>query len=308
MTDLMVTPGTFASSPIIERPRLVWPNRSPVAVVVLMPAEHVEWLPPHDSLVPPSVVHRPPYPSIPDVHEVSPHEYGNRVGIFRLGRILADLKIPATVPMDSFVARDYPFLVRYCQSQSWEVIGHGISGSRTISEAMSEAEERAYLHTALGAVETATDVRPRGWSGVGYQESTRTIGLLAENRVEYVVDWANDEQPYWMSTPRGQIVSLPVAIHTDDVYAQRIRRVQVGRWAQIVRDAFDRLVRDGTESARVMVIPINPWMSGQPHRIGHVRSALEHIASHGGAWFATASEVVDAFVNQEAAPSDSRVG
>ena len=299
MAQTMVTAGTFPESPIVERPLLRWPGGARVAVSVLLPLEHVEWLPPRTSVVPNSVVHRPPYPEIPDVHEVSPHEYGNRVGIFRLGRLLDELGVPATVAIDVQLATHRPSLVEYCRSLGWEIAAHGLSGSRAISEAMSEDEERAYVETSIQAVERATGERPRGWSSVGYQESTRTTRILASHGIRYVVDWPNDEQPYWMSTADGHLVSLPVTIHSDDVYAQRIRRIPVQRWEQVTREAFDRLSQDGAATGRTMLIALNPWMSGQPFRMRYVRSVLEHLLAADGAWLATCGQVVDAFMGQQ---------
>lgn len=304
MAQQRITPGTFPESPIPERPGLWWPGDAPLAVAVLIHLEHVEWQPSGDVFVPGSVVHRPPYPEQPDVHEVSPHEYGNRVGIFRLGELLREVGLPATVAMDAMVAKRYPSLVAYCRAQGWELAAHGLAGSRAISEAMPDEVERDYVRESVRAVEEAAGSRPRGWSGVGYQESTRTLRFLAGEGLDYVVGWPNDEQPYWMTTDSGSLVALPVTIHSDDVYALRLRRIPVDRWERITRQAFDRLLRDGETIRRTMVITLNPWVSGQPYRIRHVRALFEHVASQQSAWFARCDEIVDAFVRQSPRPGE----
>ena len=51
----------------------------------------------------------------------------------------------------------------------------------------------------------------------GLRRVDRTVRLLAEAGIRYVCDWPNDEQPYRMKVPVGQMVSLPVAVELDDV-------------------------------------------------------------------------------------------
>ncbi len=52
---------------------------------------------------------------------------------------------------------------------------------------------------------------------------------------------------------------------------------------------------------RVMAIAVHPFVTGQPHRIGALDSALEYICSHPGVWRATAWEIVQHFLAQQRA-------
>ena len=47
-----------------------------------------------------------------------------------------------------------------------------------------------------------------------------------------------------------------------------------------------------------MAIAVHPFVTGQPHRIGALNSALEYICSHPGVWRATAREIVQHFLSQ----------
>ncbi|HET6507974.1 MAG TPA: polysaccharide deacetylase family protein [Baekduia sp.] len=290
-----------AWSPLRDRRPVRWPGGARVAVCVLLNVEHVEWLPPDGVFVPPSAVRRPPYPRLPDPHEVSPHEYGNRVGIFRLIEALDARSIPASVPIDAASAERYPGIVRRCVDRGWELLGHGLSASRMISGAMSEPEERAYIARSLDAVQRATGQRPVGWSSIEYAQSARTIRLLAEAGVRYMCDWPNDEQPYELVGDGAGVVALPTAIELDDVYTIHMRRVPPARWSQMIVDAYDRLERDGAESGRVLVISLHPWLTGQPFRMRHVEAALDHVAGRPRAWCATAGEIVDRYREQASA-------
>jgi hypothetical protein len=180
-------------------------------------------------------------------------------------------------------------------SRGWEVIGHGASAGQTISEALAEDAERQIISANVAAIERATGRRPRGWAGVEYAQSTRTVALLAEAGLDYVCDWPNDEQPYEMAGTDRAMTALPVSVHLDDVYAHRMRGVTMESLSHAIVAAGDRLVQDGGDNARTLVLGIHPWISGQPFRIGFLRAALTHLASVDGVWFATGSDIVDGF-------------
>jgi allantoinase len=283
----------YSWSPIVARAPLRWPGDARLAVCLLVNIEQIEWLPPRDSLLPPSTVRFGPYPEIFDVHEVSTHEYGNRVGIFRVMDVLDRHGIRATAPVDAASAERSPELVRRCVAHEWELMGHGLSASRMLSEQMEESEERDYLERSLVAVEQVSGRRPAGWIGTDYGESTRTVALLAELGVRYVCDWPNDEQPYAMSVPAGEITSLPVAVELDDVYVLRERGVSIQHWLRMVTESFDRLWIDAETSGRLLILNLHPYVIGQPFRIRYLAQAVEHIASRANVWLATAGEVAE---------------
>jgi peptidoglycan/xylan/chitin deacetylase (PgdA/CDA1 family) len=291
-------------SPLPSRPPVRWPDGARLALCVIVCLEHVEWLPPEGTLVPPSVVYMGPWPRVWDIPEVSHHEYGNRVGVFRIMKLLDRHGIRATVAMDAALAQLAPPLVRHCRERNWEFIGHGIAASRMISERMSVDEERRTIRTALDVLEEATGDRPVGWLGADYGESTRTVRLLAEEGVRYVCDWPNDEQPYRMKVPTGSMVSLPVTLELDDNFTHRRRFIPTDRWAEMAIEAFDRLYRDGEQSGRLLVLNLHPWTIGQPFRIKHLERVLEHVNRRSGVWRATGGEIVSWFerTNANAAP------
>ena len=106
-------------------------------------------------------------------------------------------------------------------------------------------------------------------------------------------DWANDEQPYLMNTPGGGLVALPVMLELDDINALWDRRVPVDRYAELLKESFETMYRDGEHGGRLMVLNLHPWLIGQPFRIGCLSEALGDITRHQGVWSATGSEVVD---------------
>lgn len=282
----------YAWSPISTRPKLQWPNNARVALCVILNLEHYEWNPPEGTYQAPSMggLGRGAFP---DLRSFSHHEYGNRVGIFRVLNILDKYGIKPTIAMDAAVAENYPFLIEECQKRGAEFIGHGLTFTRMITSNMAEEEESAYIHESIEALTKATGKKPTGWLGPEYGESTRTPNLLAAEGIRYLCDWPNDEQPYQMIVNQGKMFSLPIHLETDDMYTQWNRGVSIMHYSKIIRDTFDGLYRDGANTGRTMVLNLHPWIIGQPFRSKYLDLALAHISRHGAVWNATGEEIIN---------------
>ena len=205
-------------SPIVTRPVVRWPGNARVALAVIVNFEHWDWEVPADTPLAVSPLGgpeglwsgNPPDNRFPDIGGYGNHEYGNRVGIFRILAALDKYGIKPTLALDKAVADHYPFLIKEGQKRDAEFVGHGLSRRRIIHIGMSEDEERQYIRTAIEAVEKATGKRLIGWSGPDFQETPNTPNLLAAEGIRYVCDWGNDEQPYKMTPKTGELYSLGV--------------------------------------------------------------------------------------------------
>jgi hypothetical protein len=300
-------PPTLAWSPLPSRPALTWPGDAPLAVCVVIHVEHAEWIAPDLEVVPPSLVRRPPYPRLLDSHEVSPHEYGNRVGFFRLHDIVRSFSLPAAVAIDATSALRYPPIIEAAKRAGFELVAHGISASRPLTGSVPLGAERNYIRRTLDTIEAASGARPSGWVGVEYSESANTPEALAAEGISYTLDWANDEQPFVLRSSAGDIVALPIALELDDIYSIHMRRILTASWAEMVREAADFLASGRPESARLLIINLHAWLAGQPFRARHVREILASFAGRSGIWAATPGEV-DRYYRSQAAYAAATVG
>jgi len=135
-------------SPIVTRPVLRWPDNARVAVAVIVNLEHWDWDVPAGTPLAVSPLGGPEGMG-PATSRNSPisggygnHEYGNRVGIFRILAVLDKYGIKPTLALDKAVADHYPFLVEAGQKRGAEFIAHGLTRRRIIHIGMSEDEER----------------------------------------------------------------------------------------------------------------------------------------------------------------------
>lgn len=285
----------YAWSPLnASRPKLRWPNEARAAVCAIVSLGHAEWKRPEGSWQPPNFAGGYGWGPFPDVTAWSHREYGHRVGVFRVLDVLEKHGIPPTIAIDAMTARHYPWLVRHCVARGGEIVAHGISASQPITSLMSEGEERDYIRTSMDAVAQATGKAPIGWWGPEAGESARTPRLLAAAGIRYVCDWANDEQPYRMNVPQGELRALPVALPLDDVNALWDRRIEIDRYQRMIEETFDALYRDGDANPRLLALTLHPFLIGQPFRIGFLDAALAHIVKHDRVWRATAADITSA--------------
>ena len=281
-------------SPLVSREILRWPQDARAALCVIVNLEHMEWEPPEGSytLELAGGLGQGPRP-YPDYARLTHREYGHRVGIFRVLNLLEKYGIKPTVAMDALTEENYPYLVNHCLNRGCEIIGHGMSASRMITSKMSENEEREYIHESVEALRKATGAPPLGWLGPEYGESARTPQLLAEAGLQYVCDWANDEQPYPMNAPGGELFALPIMLELDDVNALWEQHVPVDRYVEMLKEGFDTIYREGEQNGRLLVLNLHPWLIGQPFRIRYMDGALAYIMGHPGVWAASGSEIID---------------
>ena len=280
-------------SPMSCRAILRWPGQARLALCVVIVLEHMEWQPPEGSFQAANLAGGSVARPFPDYARISHREYGHRVGIFRVLDVLDKYGIKATVAMDALTAENYPYLVRHCLDRGCEIIGHGMSVSRMITSDMSQKEEEEYINESLSALTTAIGHRPVGWLGPEQGESFRTPQLLAQAGVRYICDWPNDEQPYPIKTPEGELFALPLMLELDDVVALAQRRVAVDRYAEMLKEGFDVMYQDGEQNGRVLGLNLHPWLIGQPFRIGFLDDALGHMMRRQGVWAATGTEIID---------------
>lgn len=298
------TPGMdhphYAWSPLPSRPALRWPGGEPLAVGAMVLLEHYEWSPPEGSYSLRSASGGLIKLPEPDYLRLTHREYGHRVGIFRLLDALEAHGIPPTVAVDELTAVHYPWLVDHCVGRGAELVAHGVAASRLITSRMSEDEEIDTIARSIEAVTRATGAAPAGWFGPEGVESTRTPALLAAAGIRYVCDWPNDEQPYAMTVPQGELTALPLYLEADDEQALWTRRMRLDDWHDLVVESAERLWADGggaggAAAGRLLMLTLRPWLTGQPFRMPTLERILSGIDALGPVWKASGSQIVEGF-------------
>jgi peptidoglycan/xylan/chitin deacetylase (PgdA/CDA1 family) len=275
------------------------PDRAPFALpegkaVAFCPVVYLEdW-----TLTPPEGAHNDPrfgdpYGSFrPDYRTHTWREYGLRIGIFRLFEVFDRYGLTATLAVNSNVARRCPNLIEAAQQRGWDIAAHGEYANAMITGAQSEADVRAHIRDCRQTLTEVSGKRPAGWISQDFGHSANTPQILAEEGVDWIADWPNDEQPYRLQTDPA-ILSIPVMSELDDVQMLWHRRVATSTYPRLIREAYDVMCRDSAEGARVLVLGVHAWLLGMPHRIRYFDQTIAELAQQETAWNATLGQLAD---------------
>jgi allantoinase len=285
----MLPTDRISYSAIVDRPPLKLPNNARMAVWVIVNVE--EWDPKETM---PRTVITPPAggaPS-PDIPNWCWHEYGNRVGFWRMLQVFDDFKIPGTLAINGSAIEAFPRIVQAAVERKWEFIGHGF----TQRNMQKVPDERADIRKMREAVIKATGKPPRGWLGPGLTETWETPDLLKEEGYDYVADWVIDDQPVWLKTRGKPIVNIPYTQECNDVAMMLIQHHKASEYFERAIDQFEQIHADAEGSARVMAIVIHPYIMGAPHRLKYFRKIFEVIRQKPDVLFWTGEQILDWFL------------
>jgi allantoinase len=285
----------FAYSPISRRATHALPHGARVAVWITPNVEHYHYDKPAMSVTQMTASLKP------DVLNYAWRDYGVRVGIWRIMEILERQGFTATAAVNSEVCAQYPQIIEAGNLLGWEWMAHGPNNSMLFT-GMPEAVEAPIISEVIETIATSTGKRPRGWLGPALTETDVTLDLLAEAGIEYVCDWANDEQPYMMTTRAGSIVAMPYTLEIGDIPVFLFNGGTAQDFEDMIVDQFDQLYEEGPANPRFLSIAIHPFLVGHPYRARHLERALAHIRKRHDVWITTGSEILDWYNAGERTP------
>ena len=264
--------GRFGYSAIGTRVPFRWPGERKLAVYFALGLEHYAF----GEGMTENLVDGMPHP---DVLNDSWREYGNRVGAFRLLDLFDRQKVPVALLLNSGLCQHAPALVAQGTAQGCELVAHGYSNSDILS-GMEAGAEAGYLRGVADHIAQHTGQRPRGWSSPWLAETLLTPDLLKESGYDYVLDWCMDDQPVWLATRSGPLLSVPYTQEINDSSAIVGRRADARDFADMIVDQFDEMLATDDNQPLVMCVVIHSYITGQPFRLRAFRRALEHVAAH----------------------------
>jgi peptidoglycan/xylan/chitin deacetylase (PgdA/CDA1 family) len=276
--------------PITERKPYTWPNGARLAIFTAM---NVEAFPFAEGM---GVELAPGQPQ-PDVVNYSWRDYGNRVGFWRLLDMLDEFKIPASMLMNTEIFDEYPQIAEAIMKRGDEIVGHGRTNAERQGQ-MPEEEERRLIEGTASKIREKTGRAPGGWLGPWVSESHVTLDLLQEAGFSYHMDWMLDDQPVWMKTRKGRILSLPYVRPTNDLPLMHRYQLTPAQYADILIDQFDEMLEQARTMPLVFCLSFHPYFAGHAFRIRHLRRVYRHIASHASdVWLARTGEIANHVIN-----------
>ena len=120
--------------------------------------------------------------------------------------------------------------------------------------------EKKLINEVTQAIQNHEQGPPTGWLAPHISHSKVTPDLLQEAGYEYLLDWATDDQPVWMRTRQGKILSVPYAQEINDI-PQIVGRNRTGQqFGDMITDAFATLMEDARKRPVVMSVARHPYL------------------------------------------------
>ena len=224
-----------------------------------------------------------------DLGAESMFEYGSRVGVWRLLRILGERHMPATIFGCSLALERNPAVAEAIRAADYDICCHGRRWVR--HQDMTEAEERAEIATAAASLASMFGAAPLGWycrSAPGV--NTRRL-LVEHGGFLYDSDSYADELPYWTRVAGTPHLVVPYTLTNNDARFVRQAMVTADDFFTYLRDAFDLLYREGATQPKMMSVGLHMRLMGHPGRAVALERFLDHVARHDLVWVTRRADI-----------------
>jgi allantoinase len=276
--------GRYDYVPIHKRPVYDWPEGKRLAVFF---CNNIEFFAFGAGNSPDSTGEH----AAPSQRNYAWRDYGNRVGIWYYFDLLDEFGLPGAHNVNSAVLEDCPAIVERMNARGDEYVGHGRSNSER-QDGLWEEDEARLIAECTEVVTRLSGKKPTGWLGPGLAESRVTLDLLKEAGYRYVMDWPVDDQPIWMKTRSGPILTVPYPIELNDSPSLVYRRHTGRQFEEMLIDQFDEMLEQSRKFPLVYSVALHPFIVGQPFRLRALRRAIRHIMERrDDLWLTTPGEI-----------------
>lgn len=290
-------PERLPYSAIVDRPPLPRPDGARIIIWPIVNVEHwdIGRAMARQIIPPPTGV-----TSLPDVANWAWHEYGMRVGFWRLKQLFDRAGITPTLSINGIVCNSYPRIAQAAHDAGWEFMGHGYVQMPT----HAVDDQAMMIERTVEAIRDFTGQPPVGWLGPGLTQTLESVDLLHAAGIRYIGDWVLDDEPCRLQTRTGPLVAMPYSLELNDIPVMAVQHHRSEEFLIRIRDSFDRLYAEGEERLRIMGIAVHPFLSGVPHRIKYLEQAIDYLRGHEGVRFMTGRQILEWY--DRAAPLETR--
>ncbi len=222
-------------------------------------------------------------------------QYGNRVGVPRIVKLLRAHDVRASFYVPAVTALIYPDEQRELVADGHEVGIHG--WIHELNSVLPREAERDLMFRSADTLEQITGVRPIGMRTPSWDFTPSTLAIAKEVGLEYDSSLMADEDCYelLLDGEPTNIVELPVEWVRDDAVYFLMNRFQSLRpytppsdVFEIFRREFDAAYAEGG----IFQLTCHPHVIGYRSRIWILEELLRYANSKGDVWFGTHAQIV----------------
>jgi|SRR5579883_1075449 peptidoglycan/xylan/chitin deacetylase (PgdA/CDA1 family) len=225
-------------------------------------------------------------------------EYGPRVAVPRILKILDANNIPATFFIPTVSAQLHPETIDAILKarQHHEIGVHGWVHERIAD--LKPEEERTLTRRAYDFWVQRLGHKPAGLRTPSWDFTPETLSIIRDLGLKYDSSLMGDDRPYQIIA-EGQpinLVELPVEWILDDYSyysydrpSSAYHRMGDNEVFEIYKAEFDGAYQEHT----MFLLTMHPFVSGHRSRIAQFEKLVAYIKSKPGVWFATCEQIAD---------------
>jgi peptidoglycan/xylan/chitin deacetylase (PgdA/CDA1 family) len=281
-------------------PDVTWPDGSKVAVNIVVNYEEcaeysmVDGDPCNDAWGEYSYVIPP---TVRDIGTESHFEFGSRVGIWRIARMLDEYRIPASIDVCALAVERTPEVGAWIAEGGYDVIGHGYRW--TEDSRITRQEEKRLMQLAIESIQRTTGQRIRGWIVRSFPSVNTRELLVEDGGFLYDSDSVNDELPYFVDTNGTPFLVVPYSkVYNDVKYLIAPTFATPDDFLRNLTLGLDYLLDEARRGhgGRMMTVGVHARWTGQASRATALRSFIEYVLGAEGACFMSRREIAEHWI------------
>ena len=275
-------------------PVVRWPNGAQIAISVVVNYEEGSEYSILDGDSTHEVNNEVPSP-VPlkqrDLANESFFEYGSRVGVWRILKILDEYSIPASFFSCALALERNPTVGPAIVSAGHEVVGHGNRWEEYYL--LGKEDEKLAIETAVKSITASTGVRPVGWY-TRYAPSENTRELIASHGgFLYDSNSYSDDIPYYVDVDNNPWLVIPYSLEVNDTRFWRGGMNRPSDFLETLINTFDVLYEEGAENPKLMNIGLHCRIAGRPSRAAILKQFFDYVKTKNNVWFTRRDQIAD---------------
>ncbi len=231
------------------------------------------------------------------------YEYGSRVGVWRLERLMRQHQVPLTVFAIGMAVERNPEPILALYKAGHEICSHGY---RWIDyQHVDESTERAHMEQAVRAIEKVTGERPVGWYTGRSSPNTRKL-VIEEGGFLYDADDYSDDLPWWDRRYGRPHLVIPYTLDVNDMRFATSQGFNSGeQFFQYLKDSFDVLYTESARTPRMMSVGLHCRLAGRPGRFAALERFIRYARSFDDIWWCRRVDIAKHWHQHHPAGEDS---
>jgi peptidoglycan/xylan/chitin deacetylase (PgdA/CDA1 family) len=222
-----------------------------------------------------------------DAEEYSRREYGPRVGVWRVLRVLEKYDLKATFVICGALAERYPDSVKAIQAAGHDIAGHGYHHEKAWK--LTPAEEVETIRKTVDVLTGLTGNPVNGWRCCFQSHVTPDLGI--DQGFIWNSNSFSHDLPYILKDENRIIVEVPRQPFGDMFIFQGGKTADPDDALSIWKKSFDTFYAESKFFHTYCQFSLHPFLVGRPGRIEVFDELMAYVKEHEGVWFATTEQI-----------------